>query len=219
MDGYAEIKAQSGQQALNLSQVARDIIKPIIEQHNGVWMHEKNGEIFANFKLPEDSVNCAVAIQKEMSDKPDLKLRIGIHTGDIKSGIGTGDIVASKIAGSAPLRGICISGKVYASIQNNTDITVEYIEDVKPAGVEHPVRVYALSGEGLNEPAAVDTKNNHADKQNIKPSIAVLPFVNMSADPEQEYFCDGMAEEIINALTHVEDLHVIARTSSLSPEA
>ena len=216
IDGYADIKAQSDQQALNLSRTARVIIKPVIEHHNGVWMHEKNGEIFANFKLPEDAVNCAVAIQGEMSEHPDVKLRIGIHTGDIKSGIGTGDIVASKISGSATLGGICISGKVYASIQNKTDVTAEYIEDVKMAGVEHPVRVYKLVGEGLNEPATVDTNNNQADKQRTKPSIAVLPFVNMSADPEQEYFCDGMAEEIINALTHVEDLHVVARTSAFS---
>ena len=214
IDGYADIKAKDEQRALSLTRSARDIIKPIIEQHNGVWMHEKNGEIFANFKLPEDAVNCAVAIQRKMSDHPDENLRIGIHTGDIKSGIGTGDIVASKIAVSAARSGICISGKVYASIQNTTDITAEYLEDVKPEGVEHPVSVYALAGEGLNEPEAVDSNNNHTDKQRTKPSIAVLPFVNMSADPEQEYFCDGMAEEIINALTHIEDLRVIARTST-----
>ena len=214
IDGYADIKAENDQKALNLSQVARAVIKPVIEQHTGVWMYEKNGEIFANFKLPEDAVNCAVAIQREMIGNTGLKLRIGIHTGDIKSGIGTGDIVASKIAGSAYLGGICISGKVYASVQNKTDVTAEYLEDVKPVGIEHSVRVYSLTVPGLSEPAAVATKNNHADNKSKKPSIAVLPFVNMSADPEQEYFCDGMAEGIINALSHIEDLHVIARTSS-----
>ena len=216
IDGYADIKSENEQQALDLSQVARDVIKPIIEQHNGVWMHEKNGEIFANFKLPENAVKCAVAIQEEMSEHPDVKLRIGIHTGDIKSGIGTGDIVASGIAEMAISGGVCISGKVYSSIQDKTDVTAEYLEDVKPDGIEHPVSVYALAGEGLNEPAVVDSTNNHAGKQIIKPSIAVLPFVNMSADPEQEYFCDGITEEIINALTHVEDLKVIARTSAFA---
>ncbi len=195
IDGYADIKAENEQKALDLSQAARDAIKPVIEKHNGVWMYEKKGEIFANFKLPEDAVNCAVALQREMSDHPDVKLRIGIHTGDIKSGIGTGDIVASKIAGLASHGGICISGKVYASIQNKkTDVTAEYLKDVKPAGVEHAVSVYSLTVPGLHEPAAVASKNNHEDKQSTKPSIAVLSFVNMSADPEQEYFCDGMAE-------------------------
>ena len=216
IDGYADIKAQNEQQALNLSQVARDVIKPVIEQHNGAWMYEKNGEIYANFKLPEDAVKCAVALQLEMSDNPDMKLRIGIHTGDIKSGIGTGDIVASKIARSAALRGICISGKVYASIQNKTDVTAEYLEDVKPAGIEHAVSVYSLTVPGLQEPETLDSQNNHAEKQRTKPSIAVLPFINMSADPEQEYFCDGITEEIINALTNVEDLKIIARTSAFA---
>jgi len=214
IDGYADIKAENKQQAHNLSQSTRTIIKPLIEQHNGVWMHEKNGEIFANFKLPEDAVKCAVALQQEMSGKPDLKLRIGIHTGDIKSGIGTGDIVASKLAGAATLGGICISGKVYASIQNTTDIKAEYLKDVKPAGVEHAVSVYFLDVPGLPGRATVDSKNNHEDKESAKPSIAVLPFVDMSPGKDQEYFCDGMAEEIINALTHIEDLKVIARTSS-----
>ncbi len=216
IDGYAEIKAWNEQQALTLSHVARDTIKPIIEQHNGVWMHEKNGEIFANFKLPEDAVNCAVAIQQELRDNSDVKLRIGIHTGDIKSGIGTGDIVASKIAGSASLSGICISGKVYASIQNTSDITAEYLEDVKPAGVEHPVSVYSLTVPGLPEPAAAATVNSKANNEKTKPSIAVLPFRDMSADKDQDYFCEGISEEIINALTHIEDLKVIARTSAFA---
>ena len=69
IDGYADLKAQNEQQALAESRTARDVIKPVIEQHNGVWMHEKNGEIFANFKLPEEAVTCAVVIQKEMSGK------------------------------------------------------------------------------------------------------------------------------------------------------
>lgn len=214
IDGYGDIKIQNDQQALNLSHVTRDTIKPMIEHHNGVWMHEKNGEIFANFKLPEDAVKCAVAIQRKMSGYPDVKLLIGIHTGDIKSGIGTGDIVASGIAKMAAPGGVCISDKVYSAIQNKMDIKAEYIDDKNIEGIERHVRVYALIGEGLSVPASADSHDSQKHRKSTKPSIAVLPFVNMSADPEQEYFCDGIAETIIDALTHVEDLHVVARTSA-----
>ena len=214
IDGYAEIKAQSEQQALDLSRSAREIVEPIIEHHNGVWMYERDGKLYSNFVKPEHAVNCAVSIQQSLHDESNLKLRIGIHTGDVKSGIGTGDMVASGIAEMTVPGGVCVSAKVYASIQNKVAVTAEFLVEAKLNGIERPVRVYALFGEGLADPARTATADEQAAVTKSKPSIAVLPFVNMSADPEQEYFCDGISEVIIDALTHVEDLHVVARTSA-----
>ena len=214
IDGYTGLKSRNDQQALALSLTARDVIKPLIEQHNGEWIHEKNGEIFANFTLPENAVTCAMVMQREMMEHPGMKLRIGIHTGDLKSGIGTSDIIASNIAGSTTPGGICISGKVYASIQHKNEITAEYLKDVKPAGIDEPVSVYTLTAPGLQQPAVNAHEISVTKDKSTKPSIVVLPFVNMSSDPEQEYFCDGITEEIINALAHIEDLKVIARTSA-----
>ncbi|MFC1542131.1 hypothetical protein ACFL50_06765 [Candidatus Latescibacterota bacterium] len=214
IDSYADTKVKDKHYALSLSQSAREIIKPLIEHHNGEWMHENDGKIYSNFAKPENAVNCAVGIQRALQDKPDLKLRIGIHTGDVKSGIGSGDIVASGIAQSAVLGGVCISDKVYVAVQYREDIKTVFIEDTKLEQVKRPVMVYALTGEGLAEPVTKSSADDSVSTTKPQPSIAVLPFINMSADPEHEYFCDGMTEEIINALTHVENLRVIARTST-----
>ncbi|MFC1651251.1 hypothetical protein ACFL2X_06740 [Candidatus Latescibacterota bacterium] len=210
IDGYA---TQDKQHAIDLSCTAREIMKPLIEHHNGIWMHEKNGKIYVNFTAPEDAVNASVAIQQALQNDSKLSLRIGIHAVDFKTGITTGDAVASGIAEMTASGGVCVSDTVYSAIQDRTDIKAEYLKDMKLEGVERNIRVYALTGEGLAEPASAD---DHVTASKPQPSIAVLPFINMSADPEQEYFCDGMTEEIINALTHVEDLKVIARTSAFA---
>ena len=83
IDGYAEIKVQSEQQALDLLRSAREVVKPIIEQHNGVWMYERDGKLYSNFVKPEHAVNCAVSIQRALQNERELKLCIGIHTGDV----------------------------------------------------------------------------------------------------------------------------------------
>ncbi|MFC1539322.1 hypothetical protein ACFL6H_07855, partial [Candidatus Latescibacterota bacterium] len=195
----------------DLARTAREIMKPLIEQYNGIWMHEKSGKIYVNFTSPEDAVDASVAIQQALKDESKLSLRIGIHAVDFKSGVTAGDTIASRIAELTAPGGVCVSDTVYAAIHNRTDVKAELIKEMKLDGVESAIRVYALTGAGLTEPVSA---SDPVPPVKPKPSIAVLPFVNMSADPEQEYFCDGMTEEIINALTHVEDLKVIARTSS-----
>jgi len=214
IDGYSEMKAQDKQHALDLSRTAREIMKPLIEHHNGIWMHERDGKIYIHFTAPEDAVNYSVAVQQALQKESKLKLRIGIHTVDFKSGIMTGDVVASGIAEMTVSGGVSISDKVYGAIQDRTDMKAEFLKVMKLEGVERTIRVYTLAGEGLAE--TVSSADNSVSTIKSQPSIAVLPFINMSADPEQEYFCDGMTEEIINALTHVEGLHVVARTSAFA---
>ena len=86
IDGYAEIKAQDKQLALYLSHTARKIMKPLVEYHNGIWMHERDGRIYINFTAPENAVNYSIAIQQALQYELKLKLRIGIHTVDFKRG-------------------------------------------------------------------------------------------------------------------------------------
>jgi len=214
IDGYNEIKAQNKQKTLEFSHIARKIMKPLIEQHNGIWMHERDGKIYINFTAPEDAVNYSVAVQQALQNESELTLRIGIHTVDFKTGIMTGDVVASGITEMTLSGGVSISDNVYGAIQDRTDIKAEFLKDMKPEGVERTIRVYALSGEGLAEPVTTTSTDIQTTRAKTKPSIAVLPFIDMSPEKDQEYFCDGIAETIIDALTHVEDLHVVARTSA-----
>ena len=118
--------------------------------------------------------------------------------------------MASRLQEDAQQGCINISGAVYKDIKNKAGINTKFIEEKSFKNVDEPVKVYKVCCDEVEdikayeEPPALHTKS----------SIAVLPFVNMSNDPEQEYFCDGMSEEIINALSHVESLKVIARTSA-----
>ena len=141
IDGYADIKDRNEQRAHYLSHSTRDVIKPLIERHNGVWMHEKDGKIFTNFKKSDEAVDAAVAVQHAVKNEPELKLRIGIHTGDIKSDTGSGDIIASGISGLTAPGGVCITDKVYAALHNTADVKAEFLKETGIQGVGQPVRV------------------------------------------------------------------------------
>ena len=214
IDGYAEIKARGKEDALKLSRAAREIIKPVIEQYNGEWIYENNGKIYTNFYDPEDAVHCAVKIQQLMQNEESMNLRIGLHTGDISSGIGSGDIVAAGIAELAPPGSLCVSEKVLKSFRSSTAPGAVYIDTMKFDSIDRPVKVYVVRIEGSSGPAAKPNKKKRGKKHQPKPSIVVLPFNDMSSGKDQEWFCDGVAEEITYALSHVDGLRVIARTTA-----
>ncbi|MFC1528690.1 tetratricopeptide repeat protein [Candidatus Latescibacterota bacterium] len=205
IDRYPALVTEDKQKARRLIEKARDIIKPLIKQYNGEW----HKDTLSSFSSPGDAVNCALEIQKTLKDDAELNLRIGIHVGDMVFGEADGVKVASGIGPLAEPGGVCISDQVYYAIRNKPDLEAEFLGEKTLENVNRPIKVYALKIGKESEPS---TKFSETRK---KPSIAVLPFVNMSADPEQEYFCVGIAEEIINALTHIENLNVVSLTSAL----
>jgi TolB-like protein len=154
----------------------------------------------------------------------DLKLRIGIHLGEVlfENGdvFGDGVNIASRIQAIAPVGGIWVSEAVHNNVFNKKNITSYFVKEEILKNVTDPVRIYQVE---INEPKAIieskpyfnSNNNQHISISKIPgKSIAVLPFLNMSNDPEQEYFSEGMAEEVLNSLSHLKDLKVAGRTSS-----
>jgi len=156
-------------------------------------------------------------MQHELQREPAIPLRIGLHVGDVidEGGevFGDGVNVASRVQALAVPGSVLISSKVHEEIRNQADISAVKLGAFELKNVRHPVEIFALSVYGLRIPNRAELSN-----QAVKygRSIAVLPFVNMSHDPENEFFSDGISEEIINALTRVEGLKVTARTSSFA---
>jgi adenylate cyclase len=182
--------------------------------------------LLAEFPSVVEAVQCALEIQQSMnereSDLPDerrIRLRIGINLGDIivegSDIYGDGVNVAARLEGLADPRGICISGNVYEEIRSRLDVKFEDLGDQEVKNIDRPVRVWRwLSEASRPSKAALVSSSNPIlpDKQ----SIAVLPFTNMSGDPEQEYFADGITEDIIIDLTKLPNLRVAARNSSFA---
>ncbi|MFC1538134.1 adenylate/guanylate cyclase domain-containing protein [Candidatus Latescibacterota bacterium] len=216
--GYTALMSKDEENALRILQKNRDVVKLFVGQFNGELLKEMGDGNLCSFPSVVDAVNCALEIQKSLKDESDFKLRIGVHLGDVvveEGGdvFGDGVNVASRIENLAEPGGICVSERVYHDIRNKPNIDAVSLGEKSLKNVSHPLKIYCVKTGAESARGAQIIKTTEAIP---KSSIAVLPFVNMSADPEQEYFCDGITEEIINALTHVEDLKVIARTSAFA---
>jgi len=202
----------------------RVIIDHLIASHRGRIFNTAGDSVLADFASAVDAVECAVEIQdaigKENADRPAVEkmhFRIGIHVGDIivqgDNLFGDAVNIAARLEALAEPGGICVSGAVRDHI--GTKLSVEFI-DLGPQQVKNiaqPIKAYRISGEA--SPSTIPVVGSSLPLPE-RPSIAVLPFANMSGDPEQEYFADGMVEEIITALSRIRWLFVIARNSSFT---
>jgi adenylate cyclase len=179
--------------------------------------------LLAEFPSVVEAVRCAVDIQQDMvgreADLPDesrLRLRIGVNLGDIivegSDIYGDGVNVAARLEGLAEPGGICISGKVYEEVRNKLPTVFEDLGELEVKNIREPVRVYRWTAAADPMPTTVGAEG--VLPLSDKPSIAVLPFDNMSGDPEQEYFADGISEDIITELARFQSLFVTARNSS-----
>jgi TolB-like protein len=199
----------------------RLLVDPKIAEHRGRVVKNTGDGLLAEFSSVVDAVRCALDVQRGMTqrntDVPQekrIEFRIGINVGDIM--IDHGDIfgdgvnIAARLEAVAEPGGICVTGRVLEDIEGKLDIGFEDAGEQRLKNIVRPVRVYRVRPSGA--PAATRPSLPLPDK----PSIAVLPFQNMSGDPEQEYFADGVVEEIITALSRFRHLFVIARTSSFT---
>jgi TolB-like protein len=192
-----------------------------IAGHRGRVVKTTGDGILIEFPSVVDAVRCAIEVQRAMAecsaDKPEetrIEFRIGINLGDIiiegDDIHGDGVNIAARLEGIADPGGICISDASYQQVRDKLDARFEDMGEQQLKNIARPMRVYRVRSDGRPAPAkaALDLPD--------KPSIAVLPFDNMSGDPEQEYFADGIVEEAITALSRFQNLFVIARNSSFT---
>ena len=216
MTGYTAMMQEDEQKAKTLRDRQRKTLEQFIPTQNGKIIQFYGDGSLSIFGSALDAVNAAINIQLELQNNPRVLLRVGLHSGDIaydSDGV-YGDCVnlASRIEALALPGSILISDKVYDEVKNQPDIQTLLLGKFLLKNVKRPVEVYAVCNSGLVIPKAEELNIKAGEDK----SIAVLPFVNMSADPENEYFSDGISEEILNALTRVEGLQVTARTSSFT---
>ena len=259
--GYTSLMEKDEQKAIELLKTNRELQKSFIEKYRGRLIKEMGDGILASFSTVTDAVMCAGAIQKAAETIPNLKLRIGIHLGEVvfenNDVFGDGVNIASRLQALAPVGGIFVSEAIYKNVINKKEIASEFIREEILKNVSASVKIYEVKVESfpdVQKEEASDLKTGtgipHAKKKksvfiigalvvvavlityflNLKPkqaaeplqpastekSIAVLPFVNMSDDPQQEYFSDGLSEELINMFTKIPGLKVMGRTSSFA---
>src|SRR6476660_9446445 len=204
-----------------LNILRRELIDPAIAAHSGRIVKLMGDGALVEFASAVDAVTCAIEIQRQLrehdasgSEANPIQFRIGINVGDIiiegEDILGDGVNIAARIEGVAEPGGISISEDAWRQVQGK--VTANFVDtgEQRLKNIPRPVRVYRLKldGEGATEPAAAPLPSPE------QPSIAVLPFQNMSGDLEQDHFCDGLVEDIITTLSKLAGLRVIARNSS-----
>jgi len=221
--GYSILIADDEIFTIKMIKGYRSIMSHCIEQYNGRVVDSPGDNVLSEFASAVDAVQCAVEIQRQLKKENDrlvedkrLEFRIGVNIGDIVQDedriYGDGVNIAARIEGLADPAGICVSRGAYDQIKKKLGFGFEYMGEHPVKNISEPVRVYKVLMESDSPTPLVDEVLELPDK----PSIAVLPFVNMSRDPSQEYFSDGLTEQIINGLCKVSNLFVIARNSSFA---
>ena len=221
--GYSLLMANDEMHTIQTLKTYRNLMSDLIQHHAGRVVDNPGDNLLAEFSSAVDSVEAAVAIQKKLKkenakfvEDKRLQFRIGVNIGDVVRDddriYGSGVNIAARIEGIADPGGICISRNTYNQVKDKVDLGFEYLGEHEVKNIEEPARVYKVL---LDTDAPKPLVEEHLELPN-KPSIAVLPFTNMSGDPSQEYFSDGLTEHIINGLCKVTNLFVIARNSSFA---
>lgn len=200
-----------------LMSIRTQIIDPNVAQHRGRIFKTTGDGVLVEFPSVVNAVSCGVEIQRRMIGET-LQMRIGIHLGDVivegEDIFGDGVNIAARLEGVAPAGGVAISASAHEHVGNRVELGFEDMGEHALKNIERPVKVYRAMIAGAHGlPNSAKPASTHA---NEGPSIAVLPFTNMSGDPQQTYFADGITEDIITELSRTRGLTVIARNSTFT---
>src|SRR6266404_9191491 len=213
----------------DLKRLQRTLIGPAVATHRGRVVKTSGDEMLVEFPSAVDAARCAIEVQRSMAEQnaalpQDVRIefRIGIHLGDIMIEaddiFGDGVNIAARLQQIAEPGGICISDDTQRQIRGKVHVTFDDMGSQNLKNIAEPMRVWhiRIGEQRTSAPAINPAAPSQPLALPVRPSIAVLPFENMRGDPEQEYFADGMVEEIITALSRFKSLFVIARNSSFA---
>jgi adenylate cyclase len=222
--GYSRLMSQDEVGTLQTLTAYRQIMDWLIAEHRGRIANTAGDSVLAEFPSAVDAVQCAVTVQEALAqavqDAPEerrLQFRIGVHVGDVmvrgNDLLGEGVNIAARLEGLADPGGICISEATYGYVRKTLPLAFTDLGLQSVKNIDEPIRAFAVKATSPAANATVETKPLPLPD---RPSIAVLPFTNISPDPEQEFFADGMAEDIITGLSRLRWLFVIARNSTFT---
>ena len=221
--GYSKMMGEDESSTVGAIKECRKLFAENIHNHGGRVVNALGDSILAEFSSVVSALQCAVEIQNQLNDRnaelPDnrrMVFRIGVNLGDVIQDedaiYGDGVNIAARIEALAEPGGVCLSGSAYDQVENKLALQYEYLGEHQVKNIKKPIRIYRVM---------MDFVKNLPEEYQVlsfqdKPSIAVLPFVNMSGDSEQKYFSDGITEDIITALSRSPWLFVISRNSSFT---
>src|SRR5688572_5768716 len=260
--GYTALMGKDEKKAFALLRRNREIQKPLVKYYSGIWIKELGDGVLASFHTVTDAVFCAAAIHQACNNVEGLKLRVGIHLGEVifenNDVFGDGVNIASRLQAMASPGSTWVSEAVYKNLVNKKEISSEFVKEEFLKNVSEPVKVYEISVREIPGYLPGDIKSYQrlargsqtvkskkaiyitaiivlagfiasyflffggrfksapTNESSTEKSIAVLPFVNISDDPKQEYFSDGLTEELIDMFTRIPGLQVTGRTTSFA---